>query len=45
MLMDPPCYLKSGNLVSVEIEGLGFIEDRVIEEPLPVRPGGLHGRV
>lgn len=33
-LMDPPCYLKDGDVVRVEIEGLGAIENRVILEPV-----------
>lgn len=33
-LMDPPCYLKHGDVVRVEIEGIGAIENRVILEPV-----------
>jgi 2-keto-4-pentenoate hydratase/2-oxohepta-3-ene-1,7-dioic acid hydratase in catechol pathway len=32
-LMEPPCYLKAGDVVRVEIERLGHIENRVILEP------------
>jgi 2-keto-4-pentenoate hydratase/2-oxohepta-3-ene-1,7-dioic acid hydratase in catechol pathway len=32
-LMDPPRFLKVGDVVRVEIEGLGRIENRVIDEP------------
>jgi 2-keto-4-pentenoate hydratase/2-oxohepta-3-ene-1,7-dioic acid hydratase in catechol pathway len=32
-LMDPPQFLKAGDVVSVEIQGLGIIENRVIDEP------------
>ncbi|CAN5493874.1 fumarylacetoacetate hydrolase family protein [soil metagenome] len=32
-LMDPPTYLRLGDLVRVEIEGIGAIENRVIAEP------------
>jgi 2-keto-4-pentenoate hydratase/2-oxohepta-3-ene-1,7-dioic acid hydratase in catechol pathway len=31
--MNPPCFLKSGDVVRVEIEGIGWIENRVIDEP------------
>ncbi len=34
-LMDPPSYLRLGDVVRVEIEGIGAIENRVIAEPLP----------
>lgn len=37
-LMDPPAYLRIGDLVRVEIEGIGAIENRVIAEP--ARSGG-----
>jgi 2-keto-4-pentenoate hydratase/2-oxohepta-3-ene-1,7-dioic acid hydratase in catechol pathway len=30
---DPPKFLKAGDVVRVEIEGIGHIENRVIEEP------------
>ncbi|KPU98597.1 5-carboxymethyl-2-hydroxymuconate isomerase [Variovorax paradoxus] len=33
-LMDPPRYLVAGDVVRVEIEGIGHIENRVVEEPL-----------
>ncbi|WP_413761875.1 fumarylacetoacetate hydrolase family protein [Variovorax sp. Varisp41] len=33
-LMDPPRYLVPGDVVRVEIEGIGHIENRVVEEPL-----------
>lgn len=33
-LMDPPCFLKAGQTVRVEVEGLGHIENRVIDEPV-----------
>jgi 2-keto-4-pentenoate hydratase/2-oxohepta-3-ene-1,7-dioic acid hydratase in catechol pathway len=32
-LMDPPRFLTSGQSVRVEVEGLGHIENRVIDEP------------
>ena len=32
-MMNPPQYLKVGDVVRVDIEGLGSIENRVIEEP------------
>lgn len=31
--MQPPVYLKVGDVVRAEIEGLGFIENRVVAEP------------
>jgi 2-keto-4-pentenoate hydratase/2-oxohepta-3-ene-1,7-dioic acid hydratase in catechol pathway len=31
--MDPPRFLTAGQLVRVEVEGLGHIENRVIAEP------------
>lgn len=31
--MQPPAYLKVGDVVRAEIEGLGFIENRVVAEP------------
>ena len=31
--MDPPSYLKVGDVVRCEIEGIGFIENRVVAEP------------
>lgn len=31
--MDPPAYLQAGDVVRVEIEGIGAIENPVIEEP------------
>jgi len=31
--MDPPHWLEPGDTVRVEIEGLGAIENPVIEEP------------
>ncbi|MFC0307837.1 fumarylacetoacetate hydrolase family protein [Rhizorhabdus histidinilytica] len=37
-LMDPPCYLKPGDVVRVEIERLGHIENRVEPQPEPIRP-------
>ncbi len=35
-LMDPPRFLTIGQVVRVEVEGLGHIENRVIEEPAGV---------
>lgn len=32
MSMQPPCYLKEGDVVRVEIEGLGAIENKVVKE-------------
>ncbi|KQX23320.1 MULTISPECIES: fumarylacetoacetate hydrolase family protein [unclassified Sphingomonas] len=37
-LMDPPCYMKASDVVRVEIEGLGHIENRVELQPEPIRP-------
>lgn len=34
-LMDPPCYLRPGDVVRVEIESIGAIENRVVAEPPP----------
>jgi 2-keto-4-pentenoate hydratase/2-oxohepta-3-ene-1,7-dioic acid hydratase in catechol pathway len=34
-LMEPPCYLRPGDVVRVEIESIGAIENRVIAEPPP----------
>jgi 2-keto-4-pentenoate hydratase/2-oxohepta-3-ene-1,7-dioic acid hydratase in catechol pathway len=31
--MEPPRFLVAGDVVRVEIEGIGYIENRVIEEP------------
>ncbi|MFN2427575.1 MAG: fumarylacetoacetate hydrolase family protein [Candidatus Binatia bacterium] len=31
--MDPKCWLKDGDVVRIEIDGLGAIENRVIDEP------------
>jgi 2-keto-4-pentenoate hydratase/2-oxohepta-3-ene-1,7-dioic acid hydratase in catechol pathway len=31
--MQPPVYLRSGDVVRVEIEGIGHIENRVVPEP------------
>jgi 2-keto-4-pentenoate hydratase/2-oxohepta-3-ene-1,7-dioic acid hydratase in catechol pathway len=33
VLMKPRGYLKIGDVVRVEVEGIGYIENRVIEEP------------
>jgi 2-keto-4-pentenoate hydratase/2-oxohepta-3-ene-1,7-dioic acid hydratase in catechol pathway len=33
--MDPPRWLASGDVVRVEIEGLGVLENPVVDEPLP----------
>lgn len=32
-LMEPPCYLLAGDRVRVEIEGIGAIENHVVDEP------------
>jgi 2-keto-4-pentenoate hydratase/2-oxohepta-3-ene-1,7-dioic acid hydratase in catechol pathway len=32
--MDPPRFLEAGDVVRVEIDGIGYIENRVIEEPV-----------
>jgi 2-keto-4-pentenoate hydratase/2-oxohepta-3-ene-1,7-dioic acid hydratase in catechol pathway len=32
-LMKPPRFLKVGDVVRVEVEGIGFIENRVVETP------------
>lgn len=37
-LMDPPCYMKVGDVVRIEIEGLGHLENRVAMQPEPIRP-------
>ena len=29
----PPVYLQVGNVVKIEIEGIGHIENRVVPEP------------
>lgn len=34
-LMEPPRYLKVGDVVRVEIESIGAIENRVVAEPAP----------
>jgi 2-keto-4-pentenoate hydratase/2-oxohepta-3-ene-1,7-dioic acid hydratase in catechol pathway len=31
--MDPPRYLVPGDVVRVEIEGIGHLENRVVAEP------------
>ena len=36
MLMSPPTWLAPGDVVRVEIEGLGVLENPVIEEPDPI---------
>lgn len=33
----PPRFLRQGQTVKVEVEGLGYIENRVIPEPAPIR--------
>jgi 2-keto-4-pentenoate hydratase/2-oxohepta-3-ene-1,7-dioic acid hydratase in catechol pathway len=33
--MDPPRWLAAGDVVRVEIEGLGVLENPVVDEPLP----------
>jgi 2-keto-4-pentenoate hydratase/2-oxohepta-3-ene-1,7-dioic acid hydratase in catechol pathway len=33
--MDPPRFLRAGDVVRVEIDGLGHIENTVVEEPAP----------
>ncbi len=33
-LMDPPRFLKVGDTVRVEVEGIGWIENRVVETPV-----------
>ena len=33
LLRKPPCLLKAGDIVRVEIEGIGQIENPVIDEP------------
>jgi 2-keto-4-pentenoate hydratase/2-oxohepta-3-ene-1,7-dioic acid hydratase in catechol pathway len=34
--MVPPCFLKVGDVVRVEVEGIGYIENTVIPEPVGV---------
>lgn len=36
-LMKPPCYLKPGDVVRVEIDGIGHIENRVVDEKAALR--------
>ena len=31
--MEPPSFLKAGDLMRAEIEGIGVIESRVVAEP------------
>jgi len=31
--MVPPCFLKAGDVVRVEVEGIGHIENTIIPEP------------
>jgi len=33
--LDPPVFLKVGDMVRCEFEGIGYIENEVIAEPLP----------
>jgi 2-keto-4-pentenoate hydratase/2-oxohepta-3-ene-1,7-dioic acid hydratase in catechol pathway len=40
-LMEPPRYLREGDVVRVEIEGIGAIENRVILEPARSETGEL----
>jgi 2-keto-4-pentenoate hydratase/2-oxohepta-3-ene-1,7-dioic acid hydratase in catechol pathway len=40
MLMDPPQLLRAGDVVRVEIEGIGAIENRVVDEPSAVQGEG-----
>jgi 2-keto-4-pentenoate hydratase/2-oxohepta-3-ene-1,7-dioic acid hydratase in catechol pathway len=32
--MDPPCWLQIGDVMRVEIDGIGHIENVVVAEPL-----------
>ena len=32
--MEPPCYLQVGDVMRVEIDGIGHIENRVVAEPV-----------
>ena len=42
MLMDPPRLLRAGDVVRVEIERIGAIENRVVDEPSPaLEEGGV----
>jgi 2-keto-4-pentenoate hydratase/2-oxohepta-3-ene-1,7-dioic acid hydratase in catechol pathway len=42
MLMDPPRLLRAGDVVRVEIERIGAIENRVVDEPSPaLHEGGV----
>jgi len=36
---DPPKWLKAGDIVRVEIDGIGHIENKVVEEPETMRIG------
>jgi len=38
MAADPPRWLRSGDTVEVEIEGIGVLRNAVIEEPIPTSP-------
>jgi 2-keto-4-pentenoate hydratase/2-oxohepta-3-ene-1,7-dioic acid hydratase in catechol pathway len=42
-LMDPPRFLTVGQSVRIEVEGLGHIENRVIDEPALPTQSGLAG--
>ena len=42
-LMDPPRFLTVGQSVRIEVEGLGHIENRVIDEPGEPTRSGLAG--
>jgi 2-keto-4-pentenoate hydratase/2-oxohepta-3-ene-1,7-dioic acid hydratase in catechol pathway len=37
MAADPPRWLRSGDTVEVEIEGIGVLRNPVIDEPLPTQ--------
>jgi 2-keto-4-pentenoate hydratase/2-oxohepta-3-ene-1,7-dioic acid hydratase in catechol pathway len=36
--MKPPSFLRPGDVVRVEIDGLGFIENAVVDEPPAGQP-------
>ncbi len=38
MAADPPRWLRSGDTVEVEIEGIGVLRNALIEEPIPPNP-------
>jgi 2-keto-4-pentenoate hydratase/2-oxohepta-3-ene-1,7-dioic acid hydratase in catechol pathway len=37
--LNPPQYLKSGDVVTIEVEGIGTLTNPVVDEPLPTQSG------